>query len=185
MKIIRFMGKIILFTILLTIESCEPVQEIDPCLKTKWPQTKGFEIKLAVQVLPSNPPFSGGAVGSQNPVDFEKMKVSGTIEKVVCNDIKTGSENLGNSYITKGIDSPAPLNVPKAYWIGHVVYVYEFGNDKDHLNISITVKITMNDGLSYSCNVSNVIYSPQIVMVPGEMYYYVLLDIYSDNWVKV
>jgi hypothetical protein len=73
MKIIKFTGKIILFTILLTIGSCEPEQEIDPCLKTKWPQTKEFEIKLAVHVMQTNPNLPGGAPGSQNPVDFEKM----------------------------------------------------------------------------------------------------------------
>ena len=185
MKILKFTGKVILFTILLTIGSCEPAPEVDPCLKTKWPQTKEFEIKLAVHVLPTNPLLPGGAVGSQNPVDFEKMLVYGTIEKVDCSEKKSDPYNLGNSYITKGVDLPAPIDEPKAYWIGHVVYVYELGNDKDHLNIKLTVQITMMDNQSYMCTVSEEIFSPQIVMVPGEMYYYVLLDIYSNSWVKV
>jgi hypothetical protein len=113
------------------------------------------------------------------------MQVNGTIEKIECNDSTSGPVNLGNSYITKSIDYPAPIDVPKSYWIGHVVYVYEFDNDEDYLNLNLTVKITMMDGQSYTCNFSDKIDSQQIVLVPGEMYYYVLLDIYSDLWVKV
>jgi hypothetical protein len=113
------------------------------------------------------------------------MQVSGTIEKTECSDSTSGPVNLGNTYLTKGIDSPAPIDVPKSYWIGHVVYVYEFDNDEDYLNLNLTVKITMGDGQSYTCNVSDKIYGEQIELVPGEMYYYVLLDIYSNLWVKV
>ena len=126
---------------------------VDPCTKTKWPQAKEFEIKLAIHVKASNPLLPGGSVGSQKPEDFEKMTVSGTIEKVECSGETTGPVNLGNTYLTKGVDDPAPIDVPKSYWIGHVVYVYDFDNDEDYLNLNLTVKITMMDGQSYTCNI--------------------------------
>lgn len=152
---------------------------------TKWPQPKEYEIKLAVQVSSSNPLLSGGQTGSQKPEEFEEMVVNGTIRKIECDDSSSGLVNLGNSFITKGVDYPAPVNEPAAYWIGHVVYVYEFDNDKDHLDIDLTVKITMKDGKSYSCSVPCVIDHTKIVKVPGELYYYILLDINSDTWIKV
>ena len=64
------------------------------------------------------------------------LLISGTIEKVDCAKERTGFYNLGNTYLTKGVDLPAPINEPDSWWIGHVVYVYEFGNEKDHLNIN-------------------------------------------------
>jgi hypothetical protein len=186
MRIINFALKsIILLTFVIIVGGCAGKIEEDPCLKTKWAQAKEFEIKLAVHVLPSNPPLPGEIQGSKSPVDFEKMVVNGTIEKVDCSENKSGPSNLGNSYITKASDMPAPINVYEAYWIGYVVFVYTFQNDKDHLKINLTVKITMNDNQSYICNISEEAFTSNIVIVPGELYYYILLDIYSDNWVKV
>ena len=186
MRIINFAWKIIyLLTIYILAGGCSGRIEEDPCLQTKWAQAEEFEIKLAVHVLPSNPPLPGEIPGSQNPADFEKMVVNGTTEKVDCSENKSGPSNLGNSFITKDSDMPAPINVYEAYWIGYVVFVYVFENDKDHLNINLTVKITMNDNKSYVCNLTDEIYMSRILKVPGEMYYYVLLDIYSDSWVKV
>lgn len=186
MRIINFARKsIYLLVVFFLAGGCTERIEEDPCLKTKWAQRQEFEIKLAVHVIPSNPLLPGEIPGSQNPADFEKMIVNGTIEKVDCSENKSGTSNLGNSFITKDSDMPAPINVSEAYWIGYVVFVYELGNDKDHLNINLTVKITMNDNQSYMCNISDEAYMPKIVKVPGEMYYYILLDIYSDNWIKV
>ena len=186
MKILNIYLKIIfLLTLFLVPAGCDNKIEDDPCLKTKWPLAKEFEIKLAVRVMDTNPLLPGGSVGSQKPADFQKILVNGTIEKIECNDSTSGPVSLGNSYITKGVDYPAPIDVPKSYWIGHVVYVYEFDNDGDQLNLNLAVKITMNDGQSYTCNVSKEIFYEQIEQVSGEMYYYVLLDIYSDLWVKV
>lgn len=186
MRIINFAGKIIFVVALfLIVGGCEKEIEEDSCLKTKWPQAKEYEIKLAVHVSQSNPDLPGGTPGSQSPVDFEKMHVTGTIEKIDCYEEKSDFHNLGNTYLTRGVDLPAPIDVPKAWWIGYVVYVYEFGNDNDHLNINLTVKITMKDNQSYMCNVSEDIYYQQIVKVPMENYYYILMEIYSDQWVKV
>jgi hypothetical protein len=186
MKILHTYLKIIFFLALLLLPaSCGEKIEQDPCQLTQWNLPKEYEIKLAVCVTDSNPLLTGGAPGSQKPADFEKMQVNGSIEKIECNDSTSGPVSLGNSYITKGVDYPAPVDVPKSYWIGHVVYVYEFDNDGDLLNLNLAVKITMNDGQSYTCNVSKEIFYEQIEQVPGEMYYYVLLDIYSDLWVKV
>lgn len=185
MRLINFTGLIYTLAIFFMVGGCVKDPPEDPCLLTKWPQTKEYEIKLAVRVLQTNPNLPGGATGSQNPADFNKMVVTGTIEKVDCSDQKTGLSNLGNSFITMGVDPPASIGIPLAWWIGHVVYVYELGNDKDRLNINLTVKITMKDNQSYSCNVAGDILDPQIIKVPGEMYYYILLDIYSVNWVKV
>jgi hypothetical protein len=186
MRNINFAGKkFYLLVFVIMVAGCTEKIVEDPCLKTKWAQAKEFEIKLAVHVMSSNPLLPGEIPGSQNPVDFSKMTVNGTIEKVDCSENKSGPSNLGNSYIAKASDMPAPINVSEAYWIGYVVYVYELGNDNDHININLTVKITMNDNQSYMCNISQETYMPQIVKVPGELYYYILLDIYSDNWVKV
>ena len=180
-----FASKIFLLIFLFNVGGCteEPVE--DACLKSKWPQVKQYEIKLAVNVLETNPSLPGGTNGSQYPSDFDKMTVGGTIEKVDCYDQKSGLNNLGNSYIDKSKDLPAPIDVPDAWWIGYIVYVYEFSNDEDLLDVNLTVKITMKDNQSYSCNILKKIYYPQIVKVPGEMYYYILLDIYSENWIKV
>jgi hypothetical protein len=185
MRTVNFIRSIYVIAIFFILGGCVKEPPEDICLKTKWSQPKEFEIKLAVHVSQTNPNLSGGAPGSQNPVDFEKMLTDGTIEKVDCSDQKTDFYNLGSSYINRGVDLPAPIDVTDSWWIGHVVYVYELGNDKDHLSINLTVKITMKDNQSYVCNVAEDIYYPQIIMVPGEMYYYILLDIYSDNWVKV
>ncbi len=185
MKVIRFPFILycITFFFLLNV-SCKK-EEVDPCMRTQWLQTKEPEIKLAVYIKTTNPDLRGGTAGSLSPVDFEKMMVSGTIEKVECNEETTGPINLGNSYIIKGVDSTAPIDIPEAYWIGYVVYVFEFDNDKDYININLTVKITMKDNQSYVCNVNKVIYYPQILRMPMEMYYYIPLEIYSDNWIKV
>jgi hypothetical protein len=190
MRITNIIEKILFLVIFLIPGGCKPEPDLDLCLKTKWPLPKEYEIKLAVKVSASNPTLPGGTTGSQNPADFEKLLVNGTIEKVECSGETTGPVNLGNTYLIKGVDLPAPIDVPKAYWIGHVVYVYEFGNDNDNIDINLTVKITMKDGQSYTCTLSEEAYYQQIIQVPTnedptEMYYYILLDIYSDQWVKV
>jgi len=186
MKILNIYLKIIfLLTLFLVPAGCDNKIEDDPCLKTKWPLAKEFEIKLAVHIKDTNPLLSGGSVGSQKPEDFESMVVSGTIEKFECSGETDGTVNLGNTYLTIGVDDPAPIDVAKSYWIGHVVYVYDFDNDKDYLNLNLTVTITMTDGQSYTCNFSEKADSLKIIQVPQEMYYYILLDVYSDSWVKV
>ena len=190
MRITNIIEKILFLAIFITLGGCKPEPDLDLCLKTKWPLPKAYEIKLAVKISASNPTLPGGTTGSQNPADFEKLLVNGTIEKVECSGESTEPVNLGNTYLTQGVDYPAPIDVPKAYWIGHVVYVYEFGNDNDNIDINLTVKITMKDGQSYTCTLSEEAYSQQIIQVPTnedptEMYYYILLDIYSDQWVKV
>lgn len=164
---------------------CDKEPPPDPCFQTKWPQAKEYEIKLAVHVLPTNPNLQGGTSGSLNPVDFEKMDVTGTIEKIECSDQKSGFNNLGSSNIDSNVDIPAPIDVAQSWWIGHVVYVYEFANNNDRLNINLTVKITMKDNQSYSCKITGDFYNQKIIKVPGEMYYYILVDIFSANWVKV
>ena len=172
------------FIFLMLISGCAKPEE-DHCLKTIWKYPKIFEIKLAVHVKETNPNLPGGTPGSLSPRDFQKMLVNGTIEKVECDETTTEPVNLGNSFVTKGIDWPAPIDVPDSYWIGHVVYVFEFDNDLDHINLILTIKITMKDNQSYMCNISKTIYYPQIIKMPDEMYYYILLDIQSNNWVKV
>lgn len=146
---------------------------------------KTFEIKLAVHISSANPQLSGGAPGSEKPEDFDKLQISGTIQKFECKGETTGPVNLGNTYITKGVDYPAPINEPRSYWFGHVVYVYEFDNDEDYLEIDLNVKATMLDGQCYVCNFKDIFDAEQITLVPTEMYYYILLDVYSDLWVKV
>lgn len=185
MKITNIIIRALILGIFFAIPGCTKTPEPDPCQLTKWPQTKEYEIKLAVNVPSSNPTLPGGSPGSQNPSDFLTMVVSGTIEKFECNDSTSGPVDLGNTYLTKGVDSPAPIDLAQSYWIGHVVYVYDLGNDKDHIDINLTIKITMADGNSYTCNASKEAYQDQIVVVPGENYYYILVDIYSDSWVKV
>jgi hypothetical protein len=185
MRIIKFARIIYPITIFFIVGGCTKDPVPDPCLQTKWSQPKEFEIKLAVHVLPSNPNLPGGTTGSQNPVDFDKMIITGTLEKIECSEQKSGFANLGNSYVNRSVDLPAPIEMSQSWWIGHVVYVYEFGNDNDHLNVNLSVKITMKDNQSYSCKVMGDFYSKKIIKTPGEMYYYILLEIYSDNWVKV
>jgi len=185
MKTPDIIVKVLLTVLLLSPAGCGEKIGDDPCMLTKWPQEKEYEIKTAVRVSSSNPLLPGGQSGSQKPEDFESMVASGTIRKVECDDSSPGLVNMGNSYITKGVDFPAPVSEPQSYWIGHVVYVYQFDNDKDHLDINLTVKITMKDGKSYSCTLPYVIDHTKIVQVPGEMYYYILLDINSDSWVRI
>jgi hypothetical protein len=185
MRNINFTGIIYALAVFFIVGGCTKEPTADPCLQTKWPQPKEFEIKLAVHVLPANPNLPGGTTGSQNPVDFDKMMVTGTIEKVDCSEQKSNLNNLGSSYVSRINDLPAAIDIPGSWWIGYVVYVYELGNDEDHLNVNLTVMITMKDNRSYSCNIFQEIYNPQIVKVPGEMYYYILMDIYSENWIKV
>ena len=186
MKILHIYLKIIfLLALLLLPAGCGEKIEQDPCQLTQWNLPKEYEIKLAVHIKDSNLPLSGGSGGSKKPADFQNMVVSGTIEKIECSDSTSGPVNLGNTYITKDVDYTAPIYVSDSYWIGHVVYVYKFDNDEDYLNLNLTVKITMNDGQSYTCNVPFKIYGDHIELVPGEAYYYVLLDVYSELWVKV
>lgn len=185
MRITNYIEKSLILAIFIIMGSCEPEPIIDPCLKTKWPLAKDYEIKLAVHINDANPLLPESSSDSQKPADFDKMQVNGTIEKIECSDSTSGPVNLGNTYLKKGVDYPAPIDVPKSYWIGHVVYVVEFDNDGDFLEFNITVRITMMNGHSYTCNYSQKVYSDEIVQVPGEMYYYVLLDVYSDLWIKV
>lgn len=185
MRIFHLTEKILISALLLTLNGCDGVIEDDPCQQTKWPLPKTFEIKLAVNVSTANPLLTGGGIGSQKPEDFQQMSVNGTIEKFECDEETTGPVNIGNTYLTKGVDNPAPIDEAKSYWIGHVVYVYEFDNDDDYLEISLNIKITMQDGQSYVCSISDTFDSGQITLVPTEMYYYILVDIYSSNWVKV
>jgi hypothetical protein len=186
MKTLYIHLKIIFFLALFLLPaSCGEKIEQDPCQLTQWNLPKEYEVKLAVHISSTNPNLPGGSAGSVKPEDFQAMVVSGTIEKFECSDSASGPVNLGNSYVDKDIDYPAPVDVSGSYWIGHVVYVYEFDNDVDYLNLNLSVKITMLDGQSYTCSFSQQVYSEDIELVPGEMYYYVLLDIFSDSWVKV
>jgi len=185
MRIIRHTIRIMCFLAVACIAGCVEKVEEDPCMETKWVQPKEYEIKLAVNVLSNNPSLPGGISGSEFPGDFKQMTVDGTIQKIDCAGMKYSLYDLGSSTITKGSDLPAQIDVPQSYWIGYIVYVYQLSNDDDHLNINLTVKITMEDGQSYMCNVAEVIFSPGIKMIQGGMYYYILLDIYSDNWIKV
>lgn len=186
MTIGKFILKILFFmALILMADGCVEKIEDDPCLKSAWPQSKIYEIKLAVRVLPTNPILPGSTPGSENPDEFSEMVVNGTIDLLDCAGEKSGFYNLGTSYIVRGVDEPAGLNIEGAYWIGYVVYVYEFGNDEDRLEINLNVRLTMNDGQSYMSTISQSIYSPGIKEVPGELYYYILSDIYSTNWVKV
>ncbi len=146
MKILNtLLRTIFLLSIIILSDGCFEVIDDDPCYKTKWSLPKTYEVKLAVHISSLNPQLSGAA-GSQKPEDFEKIQISGTIQKFECNNETTGSVNLGNTYITRGVDYPAWIDIPKSYWFGHVVYVYEFDNDEDLIEIDLDVKITMQDG---------------------------------------
>lgn len=186
MKIIRYAWKVLsLLAFLLYCGGCSKSVEEDPCPATEWPQIKELEIKLAVKVLTSNPVLPGATPGYEYPADFREMVVSGTIEKEECSAQRSGLNNLGSTYITQGIDIPAPVNESEAYWIGPVVYVYDLSNDKDHFNINLTIRITMDDNRSYMCKITDEIFYPQIMQVPMELYHYILTEIYSTSWVKV
>ena len=150
---------------------------------TEWPRPKVFEIKLAVRLSESNPDFPGGVSGSEKPWEFEKMVVSGNIQKIECDGKTTSPAKLGNNYIIQE-DFSEPIAVPATYWIGHAVYVYEFDNDKDNLNIALTIQVTMADGNSYSCYYSEVYYHNGIEQVAGALYHYILIDVYSEKWLK-
>jgi hypothetical protein len=185
MTILKISGKLLLITALLFMGGCEIEQKIDPCQRTKWSLPKEYEIKLAVHISSANSSLPGGTAGSQYPADFQSMLVNGTIEFEDCSGDTDGPHNLGNTYLTKEIDYPAPVDVPQSYWIGHVVYVYTFDNDNDRIYIDLNVKVTMPDSQSYVCTFSEEVTAEQINQVPGEMYHYILLDVYSDLWVKV
>ena len=189
MQFVKFTGKFIcVIALFCIIGGCTKEIETDPCLSTKWPQPKLVELKLAVHMVDPQPLLPEGTPNSDIPADFEKMIVNGTIEKVECSSDKGNDPvSLGNTYIEKGVDLPVYLGTSglPAYWIGHVVYVYEFDNDEDHLNINLMVKITMQDNQSYQCVLSQDIYYAQIIQMPMEMYHYVVIDIYSDNWIKI
>ena len=171
--------------LILLAGGCEIEHKSDPCQRTKWSLPKEYEIKLAGHISSSNAILPGSTAGSQYPEDFQSMLVNGTIEFVDCSGEVDGPHNLGNTYLTKGVDYPAPVDIPKSYWFGHVVYVYKFDNDKDMVNIDLNVKVTMPDGQAYICNFADELKPDQIMQVPGEMYHYILLDVYSALWVKV
>jgi hypothetical protein len=185
MKLIRLIEKFLILLGLIILGGCDGTPEPDPCLITKWPQSKEYEITLAINVNSANPLLPGGTAGSKNPEDFRKLAVSGTIEKFECNGSSLGPIDLGNCYVFKDVDYPAPVNEPGSYFIGHVVYVLEFDNDKDLLEMNFNVRITMADGQSYTCNVLGEANQTQLQLVPGQMYYYILINIYSDLWTKV
>lgn len=178
-------GSLFYLILVLLAGGCEIEQKSDPCQRTKWSLPKEYEIKLAVHISSSNGILPGSTAGSQYPAGFQSMLVNGTIEMADCSGDVDGPHNLGNTYLTKGIDYPAPIDIPQSYWIGHVVYVYKFDNDKDQINIDLNVKVTMPDGQSYTCNFQDEAKADQIIQVPGEMYQYILLDVYSALWVKV
>lgn len=182
---IFFRQSLLFIIIFLLSGGCQEKIVEDPCLRTKWPQTREYEIKLAVHIKDSNPQLPGAVPGSQYPSEFDKMLINGTIEKFNCTDQSEGPISLGNTYLFKGITEMAPIDIANAYWIGHVVYVYEFGNDRDRLTFNLNIKITMKDNQSYVCNISEVINHTKIFPLSGEMYYYILFDIYSDQWIKV
>ena len=185
MRIIRNTIKVSFFLTLALLAGCSKKVAEDPCLKTQWAQAKEYEIKLAVNISPSAIPLPGGTDGSLYPEEFTSISVTGTIQKEDCGGTKYDLYNLGSTSIIKGTDIPAPVDEAFSYWIGYIVYVYQLENDYDRLNIRLTVKITMADEQSYMCNISESFYSPGIKIVQGAMYYYVLIDIYSDSWVKV
>jgi len=185
MKIIRQTVRIFISLVFLIPGGCGEIIEDDPCMLTKWPLSKVYEIKLAIQLSKSNPVFQGSTTGSQKPEEFKTMVVNGTIEKIECNDETTGPVNLGNTYFTREEELCELPEEPITYWIGHVVYVYDFDNDEDKLDINLTVKVTMDDGQSYRCTVSKEYPAEEIEQMPGELYYFLLTDIYSDVWIKV
>ena len=181
MRIINITGKIFFLSVFIILGGCDP--ELETCQKTEWPQSKMYEIKLAVRLSESNPDFPDAVTGSKKPWEFEKMVVSGNMKKIECDGEITGSAKLGNTYISQE-DFSEPITVPATYWIGHAVYVYEFDNDVDNLDIALSVKVTMADGNSYSCYFSEVYYHNGIVQAPGTLYHYILIDVYSDLWLK-
>lgn len=172
------------FVLLIIMGGCTPT-EVNPCLKTKWYLPKEAEIRLAVHMSPSNPDLPGGTKGSTSPASFQSMVVSGTIEKTECDGQSTGQVSVGNNLIDISADVPAPVIVSDSYWIGHVIYVYSFGNDKDRIKLNFMVTITMKDNQSYYCTVYKEFSYQDIIRMETEMYYYLLLDIYSDGWVKL
>jgi len=172
--------------LVVTMSGCEtePVDQ-DPCELTRLPQLKEYEIKIAVRIPDSNPVLPGGLPGSQKPSEFKDLVVSGTIEKTECDGLGSGKVYLGNSYITSATDPEAPIEVPDAWWIGNAVYVYEFDNTRDILDIDLNVRISMEDGRSYTCSVGETFEYNEIVLAPGQRYYYVLVDIFSGIWTRV
>ena len=73
MRITNIIEKILFLAIFITLGGCEPETDLDPCLKTKWPLAKEFEIKLAVHFKDTNLLLSGGSSGSQKPAEFQNM----------------------------------------------------------------------------------------------------------------
>lgn len=185
MKIYKLPSALIfILAFLMMLGSCDETEE-DLCYKTRWPLKKTYEIKLAIHFSASNPILPGSTSGSQYPADFKELVVSGTIEKIKCDSLSVKPVNIGNTYIIKGVDYPAPIDVTNAFWFGHVVYVYDLENDKDHIDIKLTLKVTMNDGQSYMCSFSKEAFYQEIKQVPMEMYHYILLDVHSTQWTKV
>lgn len=186
MKVLNIITKILFLLMLFLFPiGCVNITNDDPCYRTKWSLPKEFEIKLAVHISSSNQMLPGSTVDSQYPADFQSLLVNGTIEMIECSGETDGLHSLGNTYISKDVDYPAPIDIPKSYWFGHVVYVYKFDNDDDQINLDLNLKVTMKDGQSYTCTYSDEIFYEQIIQVPGEMYHYILLDVYSNLWVKV
>jgi hypothetical protein len=185
MSIVKNTVRVSFLLALVSLAGCSKKVAEDPCMKSQWAQAKEYEVKLAVDVLPSSVPLPGGTDGSLYPEDFRSVSVTGTIQKEDCGGVKYDLCDLGYTNLTKGVDTPAQIDAAMSYWIGYIVYVYQMQNDQDRLNVRLTVKITMEDEQSYMCNITESVYSSGIKIVQGAMYYYVLIDIYSDNWVKV
>lgn len=183
-RIIGFISLLAILVIVMNGCEKEPADQ-DPCDLTRLPQTKEYEIKIAVRVPDSNPDLPGGLPGSGNPSEFKELIVNGTIEKEECDGLRSGKVYLGNSYITSATDPVAPIEIPGTWWIGNAVYVYDFDNTSDMLDIDLNVRIIMEDGKSYTCLVSDVFEYNEISLVPEQRYYYVLVDLYSDLWNRI
>ena len=97
MRTIRHTILALFFLIFTCLAGCVEKVEEDPCLDTKWAQSKEYEIKLAVNVLSNNPSLPGGSPGSEYPGDYKNLTVEGTIQKIDCAGLKYDLFNLGSS----------------------------------------------------------------------------------------
>ncbi len=175
----------LLALLIILMSGCETeAPDQDPCDLTRLPQVKEYEIRIAVRIPDSNPVLPGGLPGSQKPSEFKDLVVSGTIEKTECDGQRSGKVYLGNSYISS-TDPNAPIEIQGTWWIGNAVYVYEFDNTRDMLDLDLNVRISMEDDKSYTCLVSAPFEYDEIALVPGQRYYYVLVDLYSGVWARV
>lgn len=175
----------LLALLIILMSGCETeAPDQDPCDLTRLPQVKEYEIRIAVRIPDSNPVLPGGLPGSRKPSEFKDLVVSGTIEKTECDGQRSGKVYLGNSYISS-TDPNAPIEIQGTWWIGNAVYVYEFDNTRDMLDLDLNVRISMEDDKSYTCLVSAPFEYDEIALVPGQRYYYVLVDLYSGVWARV